>query len=80
MLRTQIYIPEYLHQQLFFLSKKENVSMAELIRQFVEIGVKTKARKKSSGRILLELAASPFKGLPKDVSLKHNEYLYGKRS
>lgn len=80
MVRTQIYIPEELHRELTFLAKKESLSLAELIRQFVRMGIKTKKRRRNSGKTLLELARYAVKGLPKDLSTKHDEYLYGKKS
>lgn len=55
--------------------------MAELIRQFVEIGIRRARKgKKGSGKTLLELARYAVSGLPKDLSSKHDEYLYGKKS
>jgi len=80
MIRTQVYFPEDLHRELFLLAKKENLAMAELVRQFVKIGVRIKRSKKSSGETLLKLASDAVKGLPKDLSNRHDEYLYGKKS
>lgn len=78
MLRTQLYISEELHQELILLARQEDVSLAKLTREFLEVGVKMKKRKESSGKTLLALARQSIGGLPKDVSNKHNQYLYGK--
>ena len=73
-------MPQELHQKLFFLAEKEDLSMAELIRRFVTQGVKTIGKKKNSGETLLELADNAVKGIAKDISAKHDEYLYGRKS
>ncbi|MEK7525392.1 MAG: CopG family transcriptional regulator [Patescibacteria group bacterium] len=44
MTRTQIYLPEEMHQRLLFLAKSENVSLSELIRKGAGLVIKTKQK------------------------------------
>ena len=78
MIRTQVYLPELAHQKLVRLAQAKGESMANLIREFVELGLEHKAHTDTSGktalRSLLEIGAT---GGPTDLSSNHNFYLYG---
>ncbi len=78
MIRTQIYIPEELHQETMFLAKKQGKSMAELLRNFITIGIIEEKKKKSKQRSLSSLARLGIKGGPKDLSKNIDKYLYQK--
>lgn len=79
MIRTQVYLPEEFRQELVIMAQKANVSMAELIRKFVAEGITYQRRKGTSGRILVEIAYGAVKGLPKNISVEHDQYLYPKK-
>ena len=51
MLRTQIYIPEKLHQRAKLLAQKKNKPMADLLRQFIEQGLTRELKKSSSDNL-----------------------------
>ena len=79
MIRTNLYFPKSLHQQLRILSQRENKSMAELVRDFVASGIE--AKRDGGAATLLKMAERAkrlkFKG-PKDLAINHDYYLYGK--
>jgi len=78
MIRTQIYIPEEIHQETKFLAQKQGKSMAELLRSFITIGVIEEKKKKSKQRSLSSLAKLGIKGGPKNLSKNIDKYLYQK--
>lgn len=78
MLRTQIYLPEELRQELKLLAMKEAKTTAEVIRRLLKEGLK-KQKKKSTGTFLEELASMAGRG-PKDLSSNFSDYAYGKKS
>lgn len=78
MIRTQIYIPEEIHQETKFLAQKQGKSMAELLRSFITIGVIEEKKKKSKQRSLSSLARLGIKGGPKNLSKNIDKYLYQK--
>lgn len=77
MIRTQIYLPRQLYQTIDFVAKRERKPKAQVIREFLEEGLKKKEG--NAGKALLELAALGkklnLKG-PKDLSTNHDKYLY----
>lgn len=77
MLRTQVYLPEELDQELKLLAKKEGKPKAEVIREFLGKGLKR--RKRNAGTTLKEIAALAVEG-PGDLSTNLFDYLYGKKS
>lgn len=80
MLRTQIYLPEELDQELKFLALKEDKPVAEVIRKLLYDGLnKQRSGKKNAGTTLKEIAALAVKG-PRDLSINLFDYLYGKKS
>lgn len=80
MLRTQVYLPEELDQDLKLLAKKEEKAVAELIRELLREGLARKKRKrKNAGDTLLDIAKLAGKG-PRDLSTNLFDYLYGEKS
>jgi len=78
MIRTQIYIPEEIHQATKFLAQKQGKTQAELLRNFITAGVIEEKRKKRKQRSLSSLARLGIKGGPKDLSKNIDKYLYQK--
>jgi hypothetical protein len=78
MIRTQIYIPEATHRELTKLAEVKKQPMAQVVREFIEEGVKKATEIDYSGRTTLEaLANLKLKGGPKDLSHNLDYYLYG---
>ncbi len=75
MVRTQIYLPEELHQNLLFLARSEHLTLSELIRKGAKKIIKEKSRKDQSWKLMDKLAKWNLKGLPKDLSKNHDKYL-----
>ena len=81
MIRTQVYLPDKVYHVIQGDAKKERVSMAEKIREFVIQGLGfTKKRPKSFLAALRNLSFKGNKNTPKDLSQNHDKYLYGKKS
>lgn len=76
MFRTQIYLPEELHQLAKMVAQKDHESLAEFIRRCVENGIKEKAAQ-ASRKHLSALSELGITGGPKDLSKKIDIYLYG---
>ncbi len=78
MLRTYLYIPDHLGKKIKITSKEENKSKAQVVREVMELGFKTKERK-SGGETLLKIAELGkkynLKG-PRDLSKNHDKYLW----
>lgn len=79
MIRTQVYLPKSLYQNVRLLAKKENRPAASLVRELLEDGLKKRSKKLNAGTALLRLAALgkklKIKG-PSDLSINHDKYLY----
>lgn len=77
MIRTQVYLPEELYQNIKLIANKEKKAKAQVIREVLDEGIKGKQG--NSGRVLLEIAAMAkryrWKG-PKDLSRNIDKYLY----
>lgn len=79
MKRTQIYLPEELHNQLQYQAKLQNISISELIRKRLhQITTDDKQPKKRSVYEFLDNFIKQGKRygkkLPKDISSRHTEY------
>lgn len=74
MLRTQIYIPETLHERAKTIARNKRQSLANLYRGFITQGLQ--ASKKHGGD-LAALAKLNIKGGPKNLSRDIDKYLYG---
>ena len=75
MIRTQVYLPEGLYQEIQIIAKKEKRAAAEVVRELLKEGLEEKMKKTSIGKALLELAKIGVRG-PKDLSINHDKYLY----
>lgn len=75
MIRTQVYLPDELYQNIRLLAKREEKSAAELIRELLKRGLKNETKYISTGRAFLEIAKIKAKG-PKDLSENIDKYLY----
>jgi len=77
MVRTQVYIPEDIHEELKRRSKSMGLSMAEQIRQALR-----EYLDREEGVVLREddpiwnIVGAASSG-PNDVSIHHDKYLYG---
>lgn len=77
MIRTQVYLPEDIYQQLKIEAKIDKIKTAEIIRVLLEKGLReSKKKRKSVGEALLDLAKLAQKGGPRDLSTNHDTYLY----
>jgi hypothetical protein len=78
MIRTQIYLTEAQARNIKLRAKREKKHEAEVIRELVNVGLKTapSARQESTGASLLRLATIGGKG-PADLSTRIDDYLYG---
>lgn len=74
MIRTQIYIPETLHNQVKLLARKQRKPLAQIIRDFIKQGM---VRKQSAGAKSLQvLTKLNITGGPKDLSKNMDKYLF----
>ena len=81
MLKTYLYIPEYLGEKITQTARNQNKSKAEVIRVALEQGLDSLEKQRSGGaEVLLELAEfakkNKVKG-PRDASVNHDYYLWG---
>ncbi|MBI2018801.1 hypothetical protein HYS96_03815 [Candidatus Daviesbacteria bacterium] len=76
MIRTQIYIPETLHERAKNVAKSKKQSLANLYRGFIAGGLQA-VEKKRRGNSLDSLIKLNLKGGPKDLSTNIDHYLYG---
>ena len=74
MIRTQIYLPEELHQELLVTAKRDRTTLSELIRQGVRKILHDERKKDESWKVMARLAKFKLKGLPRDLSKNHDEY------
>jgi hypothetical protein len=79
MIRTQVYLTEEQARDIKLRAKREKKHEAEVIRELVSEGLKTspRTRRESTGESLLRLAAIGGKA-PADLSMRVDDYLYGK--
>ena len=85
MIRTQIYLPEDLHEALKEKSREEKITMAQIIRKSLEKDVRKKKKKAKfrGAEALLKLAEMAEKegwSGPPDLSINADRYLYGDKS
>lgn len=77
--RTQIYLPESLHRNIKEKARKEDVSMAQVIRKIIEKEMQTeksnKDKNKEKGWNKLFAMAGIAKSSIRDFSIRHDEYL-----
>lgn len=73
MIRTQVYLPRTLYQQVQLVAKKDNKPAAQVVRELLTESLEQ--RSGSIGKALLELTKIRGKG-PADLSTKIDKYLY----
>lgn len=81
MLKTYLYIPDELNQQIIRTAKLEKKSKAEIIRRALDAGLDIIEKRQVNGaQVLLDLAKMAkkynVKG-PRDLSVNHDYYLWG---
>jgi len=76
MIRTQVYLPEDLHQELKFLAKAEKTNFSNLIRQGAEEVIRKKIKKKEKFDPWKSFVGKGKKGGDKDLSSNIDYYLY----
>lgn len=76
MIRTQIYLPEDLYQEVRLVAKKEGKKSAQVVRDLLSEGLIRRRKKGTIGEAFLDLASVAVKGGPPDLSTKHDKYLY----
>lgn len=74
MLRTQVYLPEALRQEIAIVAKKEQKPAAQVIRELLKVGINAK-HQESIGQAFSRLANLKAKG-PNDLSTNLDKYLY----
>jgi len=79
MLRTQIYLPEELGQELKLLAQKKAKPTAWVIRELLHESLERRKKKRNAGTVLKEIASLAAYG-PGDLSTNLFDYLYGKKS
>jgi predicted DNA-binding protein len=77
MIRTQIYIPEELHQAAKLIAKRKDRSLAKILRGFISQGIKEEKRKLKPKSLTSLSKLNITKG-PKDLSSNMDSYLYKK--
>lgn len=78
MIRTQIYIPQNIHNKLTRLAKQRGEPMAEVVRELLEYGLEKKKNVDCTGKTAIEnlLKIQATEG-PRDLSKHIDYYLYG---
>ncbi|KKU36023.1 MAG: hypothetical protein UX85_C0001G0201 [Candidatus Beckwithbacteria bacterium GW2011_GWB1_47_15] len=75
MIRTQIYIPDELHQDAKNMARRQEQSLARLLRRLIAKGLKEEKRKLKP-KSLASLARLKITTGPKDLSKNMDKYLY----
>jgi len=75
-MRTQIYLPKDIHQELALWARRMDLPMAEVVRKILKTGLERKEEFLGEGNDLLLLAKLKIKGGLKDLSRKFDYYLY----
>lgn len=74
MIRTQIYLPKDLYQEISLRAIREKKPKAQIIRENIKKGLEENKNKPS--KAFAQLAKNPIKGLPADLSANIDKYLY----
>lgn len=75
MIRTQIYIPEPIHQAAKILARQKEEYLAELLRRLIIRGLVDEKRKMTI-KSLASLTRLNITGGPKDLSKNLDKYIY----
>lgn len=78
MIRTQIYVPETIHQRTKTIARQQKKSMADLYRSFITNGLYKEDISRRQTDLTL-LAKLNVKGGPKNLSRDMDKYLYENR-
>lgn len=76
MIRTQVYLPKTLYQEVQLVARKENKKAAQIVRELLHEGLQRSRKKGTIGEAFLDLASVAVKGGPPDLSTNHDKYLY----
>ena len=77
MKRTQIYIPETVHQAVEMLARNRREPMAKVLRHFIVSGLE-REKKSSPAKGIDPLINLKLSGGPKNLSSDMDKYLYDK--
>ncbi len=75
MLRTQLYLPVDLRQEINAVARREKKPAAEIMRELLVEGIRNK-HTETAGAALNRLASLRVKGGPVDLSVNLDKYLY----
>ena len=80
MIRTQVYLPKDLYQEVSLVARQEKKARARVIRELLEESLINKKPKETIGQALGKLIEIGQKYAPKnaptDLSVNHDKYLY----
>lgn len=80
MIRTQVYLPKALYQEVSLLARREKKARAQVIREMLEEGLTSKKPEGTIGQALgklIEIGEKyTLKNAPTDLSVNHDKYLY----
>jgi len=77
MIRTQVYLPKLLYDNISTVAKKEQKAAAQIVRELLEEGITKKTKSANSGKALLKLSRIKARG-PRNLSINLDKYLYEK--
>ncbi|HLB60708.1 MAG TPA: hypothetical protein VJL83_03825 [Patescibacteria group bacterium] len=77
--RTNIYLPKSMLLYLKQEARQQRTTLAQLVRSILSESIKKPRTKKTWAESLLELANNAPKGRYTDLSINHDEYLYGSK-
>lgn len=76
MLQRSFYLPEELYNTLQLQAKEDKIAVAELIRRYLEKGIKKERKQRQKGiGFLLKLVNYKLKG-HKDLAKRHDKYTW----
>lgn len=76
MIRTQIYLPDDLYNELKLLANTGKTKFSELIREGAKLVIAQKIKRKKKFDPWKDFIGKGIKGRPKDLSKKIDYYLY----
>lgn len=79
MIRTQIYLPKDLYQEVQLVARKESKKSAQLVRELLHEGLMRRKKKETIGEAfqkLIDVGKKLKMRGPKDLSTNHDKYLY----
>lgn len=76
--RTQIYLEDEQMGRLKFEAGKAKLAVSELIRRAIDVFLKRNEENVDWDKDILTRAVGKVRFLSKDVSSKHDDYLYGR--